>query len=456
MNKRNFSKAMAIAIATSMIAGNVSYPVNAENVSGGRRLAKAVQQQKEKQQELYEKAMISISDEEKQALVDKEKLDKTVAKKDKQGNIQYAEYYAGAYINEEDNLVVQFTEDVTKEKVNEVAEQMSAETEIEKVDTSYEDLLLENEKINNKLEALAQAVLDGTATVEEKAVYENLNGVMLSQSENTNIVSMKQVNEETKGLFGKYFDAESVTFEEVKKSEVEEQFTVNPGESFGIYTHTDAKGQKWYDIGRSVGPRVYYERSDGSILYGFLTAAHCVKEGNGQEIYFNVGGTFIKYGKVVKWKYGGCADVAFVKQTNEEDFETSRYAAYSNKSGNTTYKYKACQSCWCATIGVDLVEGATVYKCGQMTYLTSGKIKSLSVSTKDTSDGTVFRNMITATYNATSGDSGGVVFTVHNSNTYTYDVAGVHRGTMTDTGYAVFTSLERYDMCNEDPGFYQY
>ena len=262
---------------------------------------------------------------------------------------------------------------------------------------------------------------------------------------------MKEVTK-TQKEFIEYFGDDSIVFEQAEDSEIVDEYTVKPGSYFGTYLRTDSDGSKWYAIGKSVGPRLYYEKNDGSRIYGFMTAAHCVDGGKGQNVYFKVNGTYTKYGEVVKWKYSGCADAAFIKQTNTSAFTTSRYTAYSNSSGATSEKYKACQNCYYGCIGFELIEGATVYKCGKTTYLTKGKIKSLSVGY--TINGSTFKNLVSATYASDNGDSGGIVFTIHNSNNNTYDVAGVHKGKY--NGNAEFTSIDRYDNLNSDFGYWQY
>lgn len=439
-------------ILTVLVSGLI--PVSASEISsktlGGLELKQSIEEEKDMIDYTISNAKISISNKEKQALDDNNNLYKLITSEDKKGRKKYAKYFAGSYINDDENLVVQLTQDVNVSEKNNIINNVSDSASVKIVEKSYENLLTQYNRISESMDRLSDSVKNNAATSLEASVSENLLGVSIDQKNNCIVITLKKVTDNTKKRFIEVFEEKDVQFKESsQKSIINEKTSVKPGASFAIY-----KSSAYY-YGRSVGPRLAYQKSDGSTIYGFLTAAHCVDE-KGQIIYYKAGEKYIKYGKVSLYKCSGCADAAFVKQTNTTDFTTSRYTAYSNSSGSKTEKYKACQNCAYAGLGCDIVQGATVYKCGRTTYLTKGKIDTFPTSFDY--DGVHFKNFIEATYNSQGGDSGGVVFTIHSSTANTYDVAGVHRGRYGDN--AVFTCLETYDEFvmnkNNCGGFYQY
>lgn len=398
-------------------------------------------------------ANIVISNEEIKAFENNEQLMKIVEKKDKNGKKKHIDGFAGSYIGDDKTLVVQFTKKADEEVVDNCMNSLSSSAEVEFVNITYDELKAQHDKDSDTMARINKAVEDGSATDLEKTVSENLVGIALSQRRNCNIVTLKKVTEETKNNFISCFGDDNVIFEESRLGSIKECKTiVKPGSSFAIYQDGT------YYIGRSVGPRMCYDTSAGNTIYGFLTAAHCVDE-MGQLVYYKKDGKYIKYGKVSTYKRSEFADAAFIKQTNNTDFSTSRYTKYSNSSGNTSEKYKACQNCAYGIIGHNIVEGGTIYKCGSKTYLTKGKVTNTSFSC--TISGRSFKDLVSTTCKCDSGDSGGVVFTIHNSDKNTYDVSGVVTAkTLDGNNHLIFTSIERYDdymMEKHDcDGFWQY
>ncbi len=441
----------AFAIVTNAI------PISATELSrtGGEELKNIVEQNNINNEYSMRQTILSITEEEKQALNDNEELKHKVMFKNKNGKEKYANYYGGSYINDNDNLVIQFTKDVTKEEMNNVVDVVSDEAIIQKVEYSYDELLNEYYNLVAKLDMLMENIDNGIATDLEEKLGENVIGIGVSQKENANVVTLNDVSEESEKEFIEYFNESNVVFKKGDKNIEYDSTTIRQGQRFIIL-----ENDNYYYIG-SVGPRMVYTKADGSEVLGFLTAAHCVA-GKGDNVYFyNSEGYITKFGTVTRYKYGGCADIAFVKQKNTEDFTISRYTAYSNKNGNTTAKYKTCHKCCYAESGIQLIEGATVYKCGAKTYLTKGKILHLDYTEASSEkEETRLTHRMIADYDSAKGDSGGLVFTIHNSDTFTFDVAGVHNGTISSVG-KFFTSIERYDefvLDNnpEDIGFNQF
>ncbi len=338
---RKVKKVLIVLLMFIVIAvGNI--PVYAieeiQNKRGGEKLKLSLIEDQELQKEATANAVISISDEEEQALDDNNALMKAVVTKDKNVKNKYADYFAGTYINDDESLVVQFTKDAKKSEINECMENVSDSADVEIVKHSYDDIEAQYEKDSALMAELSKAVKNGTATVLEKSVSNNLISIALSQKDNCNIITLKEVTEKTKNDFITCFDDKNVTFKESKSDTIKKcKTTVKPGSSFAIYGEENGEGYYYY--GRSVGPRMSYDKANGDRIYGFLTAAHCVDK-IGQLVYYKKDGKYVKYGKVSTYKNSGCADAAFVKQTNTTDFTTSKYTAYSNSKGKTTKNIK--------------------------------------------------------------------------------------------------------------------
>lgn len=303
---------------------------------GGKELKQSIENDKEAVIDSITNAKTTISDEEKQALDDNKALYKAVVTKDKKGKSKYADFFAGSYIDDNENLVVQFTKDANQTEINNSMENVSDSADIEIVKYSYEDICSQHEKDSAIVGEISYAVKHNTATEQEKAVIENLISIGLSEKDNCNIVTLKKVTEKTKNDFINCVGDKNVIFKESNaKENIDCKTVIKPGSSFAI-CKTSGKTDIYY-YGRSVGARMEYNKADGSTIYGFLTAGHCVDE-NGQLVYYKSGNNYVKFGKVSLYKYSGCADAAFLKHTNTTDFSTSRYTAYSNSKGGTTEK----------------------------------------------------------------------------------------------------------------------
>ena len=116
MYKTEVRLIITLIVSMGMVMSNVSCPTEARKIGGGERLAYAIQKQEEQLKEKYKEAVLMISEKEWQAREDKEKLDKKIVVKDKKGNKKYVDYYGGAYIDEDENLIVQFTKRLGKMK----------------------------------------------------------------------------------------------------------------------------------------------------------------------------------------------------------------------------------------------------------------------------------------------------------------------------------------------------
>jgi len=163
--------------------------------------------------------------------------------------------------------------------------------------------------------------------------------------------------------------------------------------------------------------------------YGFITAGHCVSEGD------FIGYTYTldnhQYpawiGQVTKVVESGYADVAFIKRTNNNFLLTTMFVSGACYTRGKDLAYGAMY-----TRG-SFPEGTYIGKEGRATKLTWGKIESTSFS-RIGSNGGIFKNLVSATYDSADGDSGGAVRTYewkNNGKRYDYCI-GIHGGSRKD------------------------
>lgn len=442
-----------VFITSSLSTTAVEYSAVETN---GELLQAAIERDVNSMEETAHKAIMSISNNEKQALLDAKKVKKKMETNKNNGEKQYVDYYAGRYIDDNHNLVVQVTKNATKNDITEITDTLSEKVTIQTVNNSYEELLKTYKDYSEKMTELSEKVNKDKATKDENSLYSNLQGVALSPRDNANVVTLKNLTEETKREFIDYFGEKNIVFEENKESENKTEKTViKPGSSFGVVVDT-TDTTITYGIGMSLGGRVAYIKTSGETIFGFLTAGHCVSARN-QITYYKHNNRYVDFGKVIRLKFSGSYDAAFIRLTNTDDFKSSRYTAYSNAQGGTNAVYKACQTCSYAYEG-DIEVGETVYKCGSKTYLTKGTILSTHASVSYIEDGVTLTNLVKADYTSQRGDSGGLVFTIDDSENKLYDIAGIHSGGSTTEKF--FTPLTRYDdyvkNVTGSEGYYQY
>lgn len=146
----------------------------------------------------------------------------------------------------------------------------------------------------------------------------------------------------------------------------------------------------------------------GEYKPGYMTCAHVFGDLSSVDVYIDDGpciGTFSSSHS----NYGGNSDAAFVETNSSAVLYHTLYL------GTTTIRsdYR------------NLPQGATVYKNGAMTRITSGKVKSSSYSMEVS--GTAFTDLVKANYDSSSGDSGAIVYSEPDRNNYAYAV-GIHKG----------------------------
>ncbi len=148
--------------------------------------------------------------------------------------------------------------------------------------------------------------------------------------------------------------------------------------------------------------------TSGGDKTGYMTCAHAFRGLSSTNVYLEDGpciGTFSS----LHSNYGGNSDAAFIETNSSAMLYHTLYL------GTTTIRNEYR----------NLPQGATVYKNGAMTRITSGEVKSSSYSMEV--NGIAFTDLVKANYDSSSGDSGAIVYSELDGDNYAYAV-GIHKG----------------------------
>lgn len=194
-------------------------------------------------------------------------------------------------------------------------------------------------------------------------------------------------------------------------------------DTVGVYPGEGASKSSSGGATFSLACRVRRNNPDGSYDYGFLTCAHAFS-GN-SNVYLCTGSatnTLIGCCYSSNQKLGGSVDVAF--------FVTNSYATlYDTVFGSTVTLYHTYST----------TMGSIVYMRGAgSNAVTSGQVLNSSYSAPV--GGIPFTDMVSATYSAVGGDSGGIVFNQPDSTDHAYPV-GIQKGKQTSGSYSFFTKM---------------
>ncbi|MCD7825707.1 MAG: S1 family peptidase [Clostridiaceae bacterium] len=296
------------------------------------------------------------------------------------------DYYGGAFINENDELVVEVTEN-TEQVVQELQKITGDQTVgIMVVKRSYNELLNVYQTIVDSLTESDVAKLVSSCYVDEK----------------NNCVTVKinniQAEEEIRNTI---CDADCLNFVVVEGT-IQADATLKPGSYVTIG-----------DYGYSIGFRCIRMTESGSFTNGFISAAHGNSVGSAA---YTLAGSYI--GKVLYQKYSDNVDASYIRLLNTDDHTLSNLIKYS---GSTL-----TEGSYMSTVPV----GYTVYKVGNTTGLTTGEVVSNNCSV--TYNGIVFSDFICTSCASQSGDSGGLVYADNNGS---YSIVGIHVAHNNDTGY---------------------
>ena len=369
-------------LTTSMlgaIAGVTIVPVtlvNAESVSCEKHLQKLLDED-----ETNSKNEMVISDEEANALENYEELEEAIEE-----NQELESHYSGAYINNNDELVVVLEKDCGEEIVEDV----------EKIDDD-----IEIKYAQYTLEELEHAKEDLTKVMEnKKELFDFVNAIYIDEMNNCIVIDIIDISDEKIEFIKKYISRDvHIAFNGVEKSDIVsgEATALKGGQA--IYVRNGGS------VGRgSIGFRA--KTSDGK-YYGFVTAGHVGKY-LGQKVYADKACKKL-IGTVIRRQQSGSVDAAFVRITNS-NYTMSNGIYYKNVNLNSSV--------------ANPVQGATVYKSGSSTGWTSGKVKYTNCNVKI--DNRSFTNLAKADYASKSGDSGGTVYEPFYALKSPYTAVGIH------------------------------
>ena len=319
-----------------------------------------------------------------------------------EADIEYPDYYAGSYINEDNELVIKLTQN-NLDKATTICEMTrSNNTIIESAIYSYNELEELKNNIWNKYLALYD---DNENKVDEidadlLSILTAFVGVGVNEKNNCVTVSLKSTDSETISHFRKYFsNSPDISFEVCLGSE--EQIDRRPIYSGNaIYGDSGEKG--------SVGfrARMLY---NGVMHNGFFTAKHVIDHQN--ELITYTDNSFVGYynaGEVIDFYKGGTLDAAFIAVGNQ--YEVVAETRFGVSLGDNYFTF--------------LPEGSVVTMCGQASASAlSGEIVNTSYNLN--ANGTALSDTYRCDYTGAPGDSGGVVYhKISGSNC----IVGIHAG----------------------------
>lgn len=305
-------------------------------------------------------------------------------------NSEYAKFYGGVYLKN-GKAIVKLT-NTEKEVISFIENSTNTAVNYEKCNASL-----------NELEAISEYILNyklSCELVEDETLKELLDSIVSATvyiERNEVSVSIKECSDEKIALFQKYvIDSEHIVFNS-GEALVNEVSYIKPGQSIQIKIN----GTKYP---YSMGFRCKKLNSNGTYMYGFVTAAHYFVERN-NPVY--VGNVQIGSVQSVSYANGGNVDASFVQVTNANyDCTTTIYSSGTSLIGGSGIAH----------------EGETVAKAGNATGVTTGIV--LSESDWVTSvDGKTIYDLYEVSYSSSEGDSGGVVYSPSSR-----VVLGIHRG----------------------------
>lgn len=302
------------------------------------------------------------------------------------------DYYGGAYINDDGNLVVCVTDDYSVNSNTIQTYTGNDDIIIETVDYTYAALEQEQARITEVYEAMrvesATKVADSSKSIVSSAtedLFASIRSTYIDEEKNIIVVEIENLTAAKIALFQEVFsDKDFVKFAEGYTNTTTADW--NPGKK--IYKSTGG----WL----STGYPVYFTNSDGDLERGFVTAGHGYEKG---DIVYRSSGGKNELGVCIASAFSGDTDAALIQITSSS-YDISEVTYYDDTTlSSNSYSLPA--------------QGSTIYKEGAKTQCTSGTVSSRSV-TVYYSDATVSDMLKTTALNL-GGDSGGVAYTASGS-----------------------------------------
>ena len=280
--------------------------------------------------------------------------------------------YAGAYINDDNQLVVNLT--TSSEKVQDIVQDgtESQKVEFHRKKYTYEELKEVSDQIGD--------AIAGTKYIDV------VSSVGVNEIDNAVEVAMTDLSYE-EGFRREICNHECIRFNKTMYESEPAKTDLKPGGYIG-----NASG------GYSIGWRGWRINNAGNYTEGLVTAGHGNRV-NDKALTYS-GGNF---GKFVKRRFGGNLDTTFVQKTNQ-NYGVSNTIKFSGSSLIAGYHVRSSNIC----------VGQKVHKVGMTTGLTSGKILDRSYKVTypeyDGNPDTVFTDFVKTDFYGYAGDSGGLIY----------------------------------------------
>ena len=278
--------------------------------------------------------------------------------------------YAGAYINDNNELVINLTSSDKK-----VQDEIVDETGSQKV--AFQQMKYSYQELNDTFENLKTILSDSKYTDKVNCYYvDEKNNVVVIE---TTDMSLEDFLKE------QAVNSDCIKVTETKHKIAAQKTYLKPG---GFIGFEEGNAETCY----SIGWRAWRINNAGNKTYGLVTAGHGVIN---HKTALTYGGG--EYGKFVLKRFGGKMDMSFVQRTNDNYGETNtiKFSGSSLKAG---YYVRSSY----------MKTGDNVYKAGMTTGLTTGKI--ISTSAAVSYDGKNFTNFVLTDNYCQSGDSGGIAY----------------------------------------------
>lgn len=349
------------------------------------------------------------------------------------GTISYPDYYGGAYLNADGNLVVNVTELTDDIELAVKTATGNRNILIDTVDYSYSYLLgLQTQLIDYIQNNQHSEIVDKIVST---AVLSNGNNMKIGVTDQ-NSTTISTIFSEIFGVSNASNRSRSVDlplfFVVEERSELFSSTTksseAQPANASSFYAGNKISTSSNTDL--SVGfPAYGYSQSKGKFVPGFVTAAHGCSLG---DTIYDTDGTII--GTVLLHRLAGSVDAAFVEIVNSNYSLPTVIEAYL--TGNSTPFY------WGAplTYSVTVAEGSTIYRDGYMTGCVAGEVYSVAASeTYEISENeyvTISDLIQTDSPTSYYGDSGGIAF-ILDANDVAYKVGITEGGNVLEGDYYV-------------------
>lgn len=344
-----------------------------------------------------------------QSVEDSEQMEDEVSAAEKEADIQYEklmeafqeageypDYYAGSYINEDGDLVVNVAE-FSDEIQNEVRQaSQNSDIVVKQVEYSLNELDDAQEMLNEIYERIfcsSEETGSILQNAEYNIIWEDVVGYGIDEEQNRVVIDVQGLTDDKRAVLSELLsNDERFAFEEGGTTNA--VIDVKPGKK--IYPAPYSS-----DTYMSAGYRAYWYNSAGTRYNGFVTASHGISVG--QNVYA-MQGVILGVCKVSVWQ--GSVDAAFVAITNSS--YTPSNQVYYRSSGGKINGVTLAASSWMYSYALN----GTIYKSGATTYLTSGTINRTSYTL--TYNGKTISDLLRTSALVLPGDSGGVVYCPYN------------------------------------------